>query len=117
MSSTAVRAVAAAAAAAAAATGGPMFYEFEDYDYFGHFITNPNVKSYWIAAYILSLYWGLIWLCRHIFGDGKSTMYNRQEAVHNLERERNRTSHQHLAWTNSPTAINIFVCVSTCCSK
>lgn len=95
--------------AATIAAGGPVLYEFDDYDYFGDFITNQYVKSYWIAFYILSLYWGFFWFCRHIFGDGNNNMFNRQEAVHNLESDRNRNSRRHLMWTNTSTAINIFV--------
>ncbi|CAO3631278.1 unnamed protein product [Mucor hiemalis] len=102
--------------AATIAAGGPALYEFDDYDYFGDFITNQYVKSYWIAFYILSLYWGFLWFCRHIFGDGNNNMFNRQEAVHNLESDRNRNSRRHLMWTNTATAINIFTRLNRACN-
>lgn len=87
-----------------------IYYELADYDYFGDFITSSYVKGYWTACYALCLYWGLFWFSRHIFGDGNNRMFNRQEAVHNLESDRNRNnSRQHLAWTNSSTAVDIFV--------
>lgn len=104
------------ATATAATAPRTTYYEFEDYDYFGYFITNKYVKSYWTAFYILCLYWGFFWFCRHIFGDGSYHMFNRQEAVHNLESDdqrRNTTSRRigrQLLWTNSSsTAIDIFV--------
>lgn len=89
----------------------PIYYEFDDYDYFGDFITSRYVKGYWAAFYVLCLYWGFFWFCRHIFGDGNNNMFNREEAVHNLESDRNRSSRRHLMWTNSTTAIDIFVCI------
>lgn len=87
----------------------PIYYEFDDYDYFGDFITSRYVKGYWAAFYVLCLYWGFFWFCRHIFGDGNNNMFNREEAVHNLESDRSRNSRRHLMWTNSTTAIDIFV--------
>lgn len=86
-----------------------IYYEFEDYDYFGDFITSRYVKGYWTAFYALCLYWGFFWFSRHIFGDGNNHMFSREEAVHNLESDRNRNSRRHLAWTNSSTAIDIYV--------
>lgn len=91
----------------------PIYYEFDDYDYFGDFITSRYVKGYWAAFYVLCLYWGFFWFCRHIFGDGNNNMFHREEAVHNLESDRIRSSRRHLTWTNSTTAIDIFVNIRT----
>ncbi|GAA5800345.1 hypothetical protein HPULCUR_005772 [Helicostylum pulchrum] len=58
-----------------------IYYEFEDYDYFGDFITSRYVKGYWTAFYALCLYWGFFWFSRHIFGDGNNHMFSREEAT------------------------------------
>jgi hypothetical protein len=99
------------ATAAVPTTARSTIYEFEDYDYFGDFITSRYVKSYWSAFYALCLYWGCFWFARHIFGDGSYHMFNREEAVHNLESDRSGHNRRirHLLWTNSSTAIDIFV--------
>ncbi|KAG2233920.1 hypothetical protein BDF21DRAFT_450440 [Thamnidium elegans] len=95
----------------------PIYYEFEDYDYFGDFITSRYVKGYWTAFYALCLYWGFFWFSRHIFGDGNNHMFSREEAVHNLESDRNRNNRRHLAWTNSSTAIDIYTRLNRTCNS
>jgi hypothetical protein len=61
-----------------------LFYG-EDYDYFGEFLLDKNVKSYWVALFSLCLYWGFFWFFRHLFGANES----RDEAAgHRLEANR-----------------------------
>jgi hypothetical protein len=39
---------------------------------FSKFMTNVDVKMYWISFFSLLAYWGLLWFLRHAFANGHS---------------------------------------------